>query len=228
MAVNQIINDGCMTSGTLKNILKSYLSFSSGVSKSVTANLPAPLRLLLRGPILLVLVLLVLAASPVLLSLRLFKKPSAEPFASLRGNLEPKWNDGSREEAITELRKLKTTIIENEHQLFTTGVPINPYGTFYFNDLVHLLWMLYYWEIQSANYGQASETCDWILEKSIPENPNEKPLNHLQQDWILNKAGAILHTNGAQAAREYLLQFIGPENEESRIKEYINKFSDQR
>ena len=141
----------------------------------------------------------------------------------LRTELETKWCKGKQEEALNSLRKVRDTIQENEQKVFFSGVKIQPYGKFKFDEYLKVLWLLYHWEFQTGNFNQASEVCDYFIEqqKTLKTHKALKNKSKYYSQWVVNKAEIINKQEGEMAAQQYLLKFIDPEDNENPVNQYL-------
>jgi hypothetical protein len=206
-----------MTEENKKTLLESLLSICLEGSKSLADDFPKWGRPLFRVLIFCLILLSSLIIAPVVLVVRLFSKSKVDPFFKLRTELETKWYGGAQDEALTELRNVRTNLLKNEYKLFFQGVQIPPYGKFKFDEFTNVLWLLYHWEFHSGNFQEASIICDYVIEKCQPKNFSDKTSNSYWEEWVLNKAKAINIKNGTTATQEYLLKLTDPKNVSSRI-----------
>jgi hypothetical protein len=115
----------------------------------------------------------------------------------------------------------------NIYKLRLNQRPLFPYGKFKFDEFTKILWLLYHWEFHSGNFQEASEVCDYIIEKWTPKNVKERPPSDYWEEWVLNKAKAIHKKDGAMATQKYLLKFIDPKNEDCRINKYLYELREE-
>ncbi len=210
-----------MTEKNKKTFFESFISISIDVSKAITEEFPSRYRPFARVPIFFLLALFSLIAAPIVLFLKLLRKSTINPFFKLRTELETKWYGGAQDEALSELRKVREILIKNEGKLSFKGVQIPPYGKFKFDEFTKILWLLYHWEFHSGNFHEATEVCDYFIEKGELNNSKRKSIRTYWEEWVLNKAKAIHKTDGGTAAQEYLLKFVNTQYEECRINKYL-------
>ncbi len=216
-----------MTENGNKTILEKFMSVSIDGSKDLTEEMPHWIRPIARVPIFFLIVLMAIVLAPIGFFFSLFRKSTINPFFKLRTELETKWYYGKKNEALSELRKIKETLYKNQERLFFRGVHIPQYGKFKFDEFTKILWLLYNWEFHSGNFLEASEVCDYVVEQYAPENSKDKSPSNYWEEWVLKKAKAIHKMDGNIAAQEYLLKFINSKNKDSRINKYLYEIREE-
>ncbi len=212
-----------MTKPKSKSFIENLVSSALTAAKFISEDFSPKSKKIFKLPIFLLVLILLIFAAPIILLSKLLKKKTVNPFFMLRTELETKWSDGKQLEALSDLREVRSTIKKSEQKIFFTGVNVEPYGKFKFNEYLKILWLLYHWEFQFGNFKQASEVCDYFVEQygALNSQKMKKYRSKYYSQWVVKKAEIILKQEGKIAAQQYLMKFIDSNDIENPVNQRL-------
>lgn len=219
-----------MTQLNNMSFIGNLVSSASTATKCTSEDFSPRSKKLINLPIFIFFLTLLVFIAPLVYLSKLLKKSVVNPFFMLRTELETKWVKGKQTEALENLREVRDKIKEDEQKIFFSGVEVQPYGKFRFNEYLKVLWLLYHWEFQTGNLNEASEVCDFFIDqhKSLTSRNVMQNKSKYYSQWVVNKAEIIHKQEGRMAAQQYLLKFIDPEDNENPVNQYLYELRNKK
>lgn len=144
----------------------------------------------------------------------------------MENDLTQIWQVESSEKALRMLRDIYKRLIEKYGNLSDfTGVKIEPYGKFKWNDFLKTSRLLYHWEMQHKNYKEVYKITKVIIDEYFKK---DRKINSWIEEFVIHHAESIRLIDGNIAAQKFLMKYVDPNLKNSRINSYLYELRRER
>ena len=192
----------------------------TSASRALSEEVPQWLRPIFNVIFVILFTLIILLFLPVHCVYSLLRKEMINPFFKLRTEVETKWYEGKKEDALQEIRRVRRELTNEQGSFRFPWQKVEPYGKFDYENYAKILWLLFNWEYQQNNIEEASAVCDEVL---LGYKAKTSKRSAYMDQWVVNRAKIMHKLEGGILAQEFLMQYLDPKNTDSLVNKYMDE-----